>query len=212
MTRRDDPRPGSALADEPIPAPDDEPTAAEQARARAFGDLIDRAVSGRDMPAAMSADDRALLEVATVIRGASGKLELDGDRTSSLIDAALAHATDKNRPKSASLPPPLGAPAAPIPIGRARRAWLPWSVAAVAGAVATAAIAMLLVRAPRAPAARPRLPETQRSRAADELVGEITRERSGDALERIDAIYADRLDGYRELALAGNADNKGSAR
>jgi hypothetical protein len=79
---------------------------------------------------------------------------------------------------------------------------------------------MLLVRAPHAHVARRRLPETMRSRAADELVGEITRERSGDALERIDAIYADRLDGYRELALAptnpagdvGDDRNQGGAR
>jgi hypothetical protein len=193
--------------DDPIPAPDDEPTAAEKARARAFGDLIDRAIVGRGMPAAMSAEDRALIEVATVIRGASGNLELESERAASLIEAAMVAATDKDRPRSASLPPPVTGATAVLPstVGRAhraRRAWLPWSITAVAGAIAAAAIVMLVVRTPRAHAPRPRLPEAQRSRAADELVGKITPDRAGDALARIDAIYADRLDGYRELAFA----------
>jgi hypothetical protein len=45
------------------------------------------------------------------------------------------------------------------------------------------------------------LPTALRSRSADDLVGVISRDRDGDAATRIDAIYADRLDGYRELSL-----------
>jgi hypothetical protein len=39
-------------------------------------------------------------------------------------------------------------------------------------------------------------------RSADALIGPISRESAGDASARIDAIYADRLDGYRERRLA----------
>ncbi len=49
-----------------VPDPDAEPTAAERAHAKTFADLVDKTLSGRTPPA-MSADDRALLEVATVI-------------------------------------------------------------------------------------------------------------------------------------------------
>jgi hypothetical protein len=61
---------------------------------------------------------------------------------------------------------------------------------------------LLWLRAPRVvrvdvPTAQ--LPLTQQSRPADPLVGPIARERAGDARSRIDAIFADRLDGYREL-------------
>jgi len=197
---------------DPVPAPDDEPGAAEQAHARAFGDLIDRVVAGHGAPAAMSADDRALIEVATVIRGAAGRVALDGGRAASMIDDALAAAGAGERPRSASLPPPAtdaarasdAADDAVIPITRRRRQLLPWSIAAVSAAVAAAAVAMLIVRRPPParvqPAAAPTLPEHDRSRPADALVGVIPRDQAGDAVDRIDTIYADRLDGYRDLA------------
>jgi len=205
--------------DDAIPDPDAPATTAEKGRARAFGELIDRAIAGRGMPAAMSADDRALVEVATVIRGAAGKLELDPSRAASLIDAALVAAVDKDRPKSASMPvmripPPApagaGEPRAASPM-RARRRVLPWAIAAVSSAVAAAAVVLLVIHPPaRTVAARAPIPEAERSRPADDLVGAIARERSGDAATRIDAIYADRLDGYRELALARAAHKRGA--
>src|SRR5437762_2712265 len=100
-----DPAPRSAIddVDDDVPDPDAPASAAEKGHARAFGDLIDRAIGGRGMPAAMSADDRALVEVATVIRGAAGRLELEPARAASLIDAALVAAVDKDRPRSASM-------------------------------------------------------------------------------------------------------------
>src|SRR5262245_1323275 len=110
--------------DDEIPGPDDEPTAAEKARARSFGDLVDRAVAGR-APAAMSPDDRALIEVATVIRGAAGKVELDASRASNLIEAALASAVDKDKgPRTSTLPPIGGGSVTPITAAPKRR-WLP---------------------------------------------------------------------------------------
>src|SRR5689334_3165586 len=48
-----------------VPEPETEPTKAELAHARRFADLVDKTLSGRTPPA-ISADDRALLEVATV--------------------------------------------------------------------------------------------------------------------------------------------------
>ena len=54
----------------PVPAPDVPPDGAERARARGFGELVDKVLAGRT-PAAVPADDRALLEVATAIRAAT---------------------------------------------------------------------------------------------------------------------------------------------
>jgi hypothetical protein len=45
------------------------------------------------------------------------------------------------------------------------------------------------------------LPAHQRSRPADPLIGVIGRDRAGDAAARLDVIYADRLDGFRERTL-----------
>ncbi|MCE9574091.1 MAG: hypothetical protein K8W52_13175 [Deltaproteobacteria bacterium] len=181
--------------------PDDPISPAELAHARGFGELIDRAVAGRGVPAAMSADDRALVEVATVIRGAAGRIALTDARAASIVDAALLAAVDKDRPRSVSVPPPLGAPSPPrvVSIDAARkRSLLPWIAATVATAVAAAAIAILVTRPVRhAPS-----PSVAARRSADQLVGVITRDRAGDAAARIDVIYADRLDGWREQGLA----------
>src|SRR4029079_2586541 len=51
----------------PVPDPEAEPTPTELSHARGFAELVDKTLSGRTPPA-MSADDRALLEVATVVR------------------------------------------------------------------------------------------------------------------------------------------------
>ncbi|HVV85018.1 MAG TPA: hypothetical protein VHE35_18265, partial [Kofleriaceae bacterium] len=59
----------------PVPAPDAPPEPAERARARGFGDLVDKVLAGR-APAAVPAEDRALLEVATAIRAATHPVEL----------------------------------------------------------------------------------------------------------------------------------------
>jgi hypothetical protein len=78
----------------------------------------------------------------------------------------------------------------------------------VATAVAAAAIALLVARpaphAARAPVAARRSP--------DQLVGVITRDRAGDAAARIDMIYADRLDSWREQGPALGASPRGVQR
>lgn len=174
-----------------VPDPDAEPTASERAHAKTFADLVDKTLAGRTPPA-VSADDRALLEVATVIRAASGNVPLSPGKQRSIVEDALRQAIG-------------GGPATSMPgvtpITAARRRWVPWAIATGSSIVAAAAIAMLWFRAPvQAPAAA--TPTTWTSRPADSLIGPIARERAGDASARIDTIFADRMDGYRDRRLS----------
>src|SRR5262245_63795042 len=100
----------------PVPEPDDEPSAAERAHAKTFAELVDKTLSGRTPPA-MSADDRALLEVATVIRAAHGNVELAPSKREAAIEDALRQAIGGVGASSGSV--------TPIAKGRARR-WAPW--------------------------------------------------------------------------------------
>jgi len=184
------------LLDSPVPAPDAEATPAERAHARTFAELVDKALAGRP-PVAMSADDRALLEVATVIRAATRPPELAADKTRSIVEDALRQAIGG-----------VGAgPGATVtPLARARtRRWVPWAIAGASTLVAAAAVLLVWLRAPvevvEAPQAA-QLPMSWTSRPADRLIGPIERARSGDASARIDTIFADRLDGYRERRLS----------
>jgi hypothetical protein len=185
----------------PVPGPDAEPTATEKARARSFAELIDKVVTGRT-PAAMSPQDRALVETATIIRAGAGKVELPAARASALVEAAL-----RGGIAGGGAPAPADVPAS-IPIDRARRSRTPWIVAAVSSTVAAAAIVLLFLRpAPQTQtqAAQPHAaapPATWLSRPADGVVGVIPQARAGEAASRIDAIFADRLDGYRERTLS----------
>ncbi|HEX7701466.1 MAG TPA: hypothetical protein VF403_12105 [Kofleriaceae bacterium] len=186
------------ILDGRVPDPGAEATPSERTHAKAFADLIDKAIAGRTPPAAMSADDRALLEVATVIRAASGNAELAAAKRSSLVESALR----------------LGIGATSVvkvtPISRARaKRFAPWIVAGTSMAVAAAAI-VLWLGAPRhvnvierVPTAMHAVPENWKSRPTDSLIGPIERVHAGDASARIDTIFADRLDGYREIRLRG---------
>jgi hypothetical protein len=181
-----------------VPDPDVEPTAAERAHAKTFADLVDKTLSGRTPPA-MSADDRALLEVATVIRAASGNVPLAPGKQRSIVEDALRQAIG-------------GGPATSMPgvtpITSARKKWAPWVVAGASTLVAVAAILMLWLRTapkpqpPIQPAAAMETPTTWRSRPTDPLIGPIARENAGDASSRIDYIFADRMDGYRDRRLS----------
>lgn len=176
----------------PVPDPEAEPTAAERAHAKTFAELVDKAFAGRP-PAAMSTDDRALLEVATVIRATSREVPLAPANQRALIEDALRQAVGVGAAGAS------GGAIAPIERARARR-WMPWTIAGASAAVAAAAIALLWLRAPEPapPAAAAALPATWTSRPADPLIGPIPRERAGDASTRLDHIFADRLAGFRE--------------
>ena len=180
-----------------VPAPDDTASSSERMHAKTFGELVDKTIAGRT-PAAMSADDRALLEVATVIRAASGKAELSTAKRRSLVEDALRQAVGGNAATASGS-------VTPIARGRARR-WAPWAIAAGASLVAAAAILLLWLRGPERvmihDQAAAQIPTTWKSRPADPLIGPIARENVGDASSRIDAIFADRLDGYRDRQFA----------
>jgi hypothetical protein len=176
------------IDEDDVPEPDAEPTASERAHAKTFGELVDKTLAGRTPPA-MSADDRALLEVATVIRAAHGKAELPAARERAAVEDALRGA--------------VGGPASSagvIPISR-KRARAPWIVAAVSAACAAAAILLWLGAPPKHAAAQ--LPTAWKSRPADPLIGKIERSDAGKASVRIDTIFADRMDGYRDRRLSG---------
>jgi hypothetical protein len=179
-----------------VPDPEAEPTPAELAHARRFAELVDKTLADRTPPA-MSADDRALLEVATVIRAARGQLELAPARQHAVVEDALRQAIGAT--------PAPGGSVAPIARAPARR-WAPWIVAGASTLVAAAALLALWLRpaeplasAPIGPAP---VPLEWRSRSADALIGPIARDRAGDASARIDTIFADRLDGFRARRLA----------
>ena len=183
-----------------IPDPDAEPSAAELAHAKAFASLVDKTLAGRP-PAAMSTDDRVLLEVATVIRAVSGNADLSRARQRSLVEEALRQAVGDGTSGAST-----AIPVTHIRATRATATRAPWVVAAASMLVAAAAL-VLWLRAPRevvttmrAPAT---VPETWKSRPADALIGPIGREHAGEASARLDTIFADRLDGYRERRLHG---------
>ncbi len=182
----------------PVPAPDAEPTAVERTHAKSFAGLVDKALAGGRMPPAMSADDRALLEVATVIRAAHGNAELSASKRHSIVEDALRQAVG-------GVATSMSGNVTPITEAR-RRKWAPWAIAAASTVVAVAALLLFWLRDPRIEA--PAVPETAqeipvqwKSRPADPLIGPIARERVGDAATRIDTIFADRLDGYRDRTL-----------
>jgi hypothetical protein len=182
----------------PVPEPDAAASSSERAHAKTFAELVDKTIAGRTPPA-MGADDRALLEVATVIRAASGKAELSAAKRSSLVEDALRQAVGGAGSKATTT--------TVVPIERARqRRWVPWAIAAGSTLVAVAAVLLLWLRAPervQVNTATAPVPTTWKSRPTDSLIGPIAREQVGDASARIDAIFADRLDGYRDRALSG---------
>lgn len=182
----------------PVPTPDYEPTPSERAHAKTFADIVDKALVGR-APAAMSADDRALLEVATVIRAANGAAELSAQKQRSIVEDALRQAVGESVASERGV----------IPISAARsKRWVPWVISGASLAIAAAAVILLAVRVPKASAPQPQVgavtktPTTWTSRPADPLIGPIARESADQASARIDYIYADRLDGYRERRLS----------
>jgi hypothetical protein len=184
-----------------VPDPEAEPTPAELAHARRFAELVDKTLAGR-APPAMSADDRALLEAATVIRAARGQLELAPARQRAVVEDALRQAIGAGPSPTGSVTPIRSTPARPTPARR--RA--PWVVAGASALVAAAALLVLWLRPAEpphgAPIGRADVPVEWTSRPADALIGPIARDRAGDAGARIDAIFADRLDGFRARRLA----------
>jgi hypothetical protein len=205
------------MADDPrsddLPQPDAPADAAERAQAESFAQRVESLLAGAEPPALMSADERELLEVTSMLRAGYTEVTLPADRTRALIDAALGSAPAA-APNGGSTEAPSRAPASGgsvtalrRPRGRMARA-LPWSIASVAAA---AAVLLAITRPPPAAPVDEQIvvsvsvPDHQRSRSADPLVGRIPAAAAADASSRIDMIYADRLDGFRERRFAAAA-------
>ncbi|RMH38825.1 MAG: hypothetical protein D6689_18555 [Deltaproteobacteria bacterium] len=195
------------IRDDDIPAPDAPADPAEQRRARSFASLVDDLIDGLPPPPALPADQRALLETATIVRASTrDAFDLPPERRRAVVDAALRAAVGPAASVPASragAPAPRAAPAAagpPAVRGRSRaphRASSPWVIAAVAAA---AALALWFRPAPREPTpGTGGWPAALRSRPADALVGRIAPARAADAAARIDQIYADRHAGFRAV-------------
>ena len=206
-----------------IPEPDAPASAGEKTRAEGFGRLVDKLVEGEPLPPAMDSDDRALIEIATMVVAGTHEVELAVERKRSIIDQALERAV-VGAPKAAIAAgkapaggpkkpgdeqPSAGADVVSLDSRRESRAAhaLPWVVAVVAAA---AAIVLFITRPPNpggdvagptAPSAPgEKLSAMHRSRPADALIGQIPRSQSGHASSRLDTIYSDRLAGYRDLS------------
>jgi hypothetical protein len=200
-----------------VPEPDAPATTAEKARADGFGRLMDKLLAGDALPPAMDSDDRALVEVATMVMAGSREVELAAERRRALIDQALERAVLGKSPARVAEPPAAG-PKKPgvrqdsssevVSLDSRREGKLvhvlPWAVASIAAA---AAILLFVTRPSAPPVASDQAPppaamelETfHRSRPADPLIGQIAPEASAEASARLDTIYSDRMAGYRDL-------------
>jgi len=202
--------------DRTIPEPDAPESDSERDKATAFADLVHGLVAREPTPPALTPDDRALLEAATMIHASTHAYALADERRSALIDRAFGDALELPAPAEEERPAAAHAQADITPL-RPRRVLraVPWAVATVA----VAAAVLLFVTRPDSNASAPRvvvverpaLSDINRSRPTDELIGKIDPADSGRASERIDIIYADRMAGYRDLRLRGLAP-KGGAR
>jgi hypothetical protein len=155
---------------------DDAPvTPGEQARAEAFGRLVDGLLAGDPLPPAMDSDDRALVEAATVVMASSRAIEPAPERTRRLVDQALEAAILRRGGASLAVGDSGERPAVPSPVilvpsdedpndrsvtdvttRRRRRSdqiarVLPWAVASLAAA---AAIVLFIARPPQKDRAR----------------------------------------------------------
>ncbi len=186
-----------------IPEPDDAASSSERLRAAQFASLLDDAAAGA-LPAALELETRHNLEIAVALQAVAGQHQLDDATASAMVASVL-----QNNAVAPAVPTPmLDQLAAQRQRKQARNATsqarMPWIIAATSTLVAAAAIVLLMLRptvTPRMPATAP-LPLAWQSRPADALVGAIDRAQAGNAAMRIDAIYADRLDGYRNARYA----------
>lgn len=201
LTRSDDALDDDASLDA-IPEPDDAASSSERMRAAQFASLLDDDAAGT-LPAALELDARHNLEMAVALQAVAGHHQLGDAAASAMVASVLRNAT-----AAAVQAPVLDQLAEQRQRKQARTAAsttrMPWLIAAASTLVAAAAITMLMLRptvTPRTTAAVPP-PLAWQSRPADALVGAIDRAEAGNAAQRIDAIYADRLEGYRNARYA----------
>ena len=185
---------------------------AEQARAERFAELVSTLVADETLPPAMTPDDRELIGVATMLRAATGAMTLSSSRASSLAGQAIeaAGAAREQTPRDEPSKIATSRPHAGNDLAERRRGGLkpalPWLLTLTASA---AALVLWFARPSAGPdtaasveVASSVFKPRQRSRPADRIVGMIARDNAHLASSRIDAIYADRLEGYRSIRLS----------
>lgn len=196
------------LDGETVPDPDEDATEAEVARATEFAEQLAMGLTTDRLPAAMAGETRALLETAIAVHATETPRRLDRARRNGIVEAALlaglANRGHSGHESSDHAPRDHGDNTDIISIRRSRamRA-LPW----VSAAAAAAAAVFFFVARPQRPGETAGAPQESRtlatqlrSRPADALIGPIDRAAAGDASTRLDAIFADRISGYRELS------------
>lgn len=181
-----------------VPAPDDAASSSERMRAAQFAELLDDDVNGSPPPA-LAVATRKQLETAVAMRASVGHATLDDAAAAAMVASVLQDASVRAQPAAA-----VDELAAQRSKAQQRGSRTPWLVAGGSMVVAAAAVLMLVLRPtpPTAPAAKTNVPLAWQSRPADPLIGAIDRAQAGNAAARIDAIYADRLDGYRNARYA----------
>lgn len=206
-TRPPRPRSLENWLEDDVPEADAPPSAAELARAAGFAALLEKA-ERQSLPPALDTDERALLETATVLRAAGGEVGLDERARQALVASVLEATAEARRAAHGAGVRRVSTPmrAHPAPPGKSWR-WraMPWALAAASMAAAASALWLRVPREVVVHRAAP-VPATFTSRPADAVVGEISRNASGEAARRIDSIYSDRLDGYRATALFRQGD------
>ncbi|HPH64235.1 MAG TPA: hypothetical protein PLF40_00745 [Kofleriaceae bacterium] len=183
-----------------VPEPDAAAGNSERMRAAQFAALLDDEVNGSPPPA-LALATRNQLETAIALRASAGRATLDDAAAAAMVASVLQEASVRGQPVGAV--DELAAQRSKAQ-RRSSAARTPWLVAGGSMVVAAAAVLMLVLRPspPTAPAAKPTVPLAWQSRPADPLIGVIERAEAGNAAARIDAIYADRLDGYRNALYA----------
>ena len=164
-----------------------EATAEELARAASLAKLLDRLLAGSPPPAALPAEDRVLLDAATMIHSAHVPAELGARRVNALVAEALDGEGDRGR--VLAFPEKLEAPAGDVIDlrSRSRRVGL-WVASAFAVAAAAAAVWFFVSARPEPRViAAPTLPSLLRSRSAGALLGRpIPTAAAADASARLD--------------------------
>ncbi len=185
-----------------IPEPDDAASSSERMRAAQFASLLEDDAAGA-LPAALALEARHNLEMAVAVQAIAGHHQLDDAEANAMVANVLRNA----------MAPVVQTPAVDQlaaqrqrkqPHRAAAKSRMPWIIAAASTLVAAAALMMLMLRPTVTPGISAAVPPplAWQSRPADALVGAIDRAQAGNAAMRIDAIYADRLDGYRNARYA----------
>jgi len=185
-----------------VPEPDTAASSSERMRAAQFASLLDDEVNGSPPPA-LAVATRNQLETAMAMRASVGHATLDDATAAAMVASVLRDASERAQP--VAVVDELAAQRRKAQQRSSHRASrTPWLVAGGSMVVAAAAVLMLVLRPapPTTPAAKTNVPLAWQSRPADPLVGAIDRAEAGNAAARIDAIYADRLDGYRNARYA----------